>query len=176
MTDKIMTLAKKLKALAERGVGGEKNNAITILENLCKTHGIAMEEIDREGMKHYRITYRRYTKRMLLQIIVHVTGRRKYSQFYHPGNREKNMIEIECTPSEYIEIEAKFKFYSDEYRRQLKTFYHAFIATNNLYTKHTETDGEETELSPEEKEHLERVRQLMLGMSPAPFHTQLPEH
>jgi len=43
---KILDKAKKLKELADRGIGGEKVNAKYMLENYMKKHNIKMEEIE----------------------------------------------------------------------------------------------------------------------------------
>lgn len=42
---KYLELAKKIKALADRGVGGEKINAAAMLELHMTRHGITMENI-----------------------------------------------------------------------------------------------------------------------------------
>jgi len=41
-----MERLKKLKALAERGIGGEKENAGQLLEKLCIKYGISQDDID----------------------------------------------------------------------------------------------------------------------------------
>ncbi len=45
---KIITLAKKLHALAERGVGGEKINAEYKLKELCQKHNISLDDLESE--------------------------------------------------------------------------------------------------------------------------------
>ena len=45
---KYIELAKKLKALADRGIGGEKINAEKMLNALMKKHKISIEDIEGE--------------------------------------------------------------------------------------------------------------------------------
>ena len=47
---KNIDLAKKLKALADRGVDGEKTNAEAMLNSLMKKHNITIEEIEGEEL------------------------------------------------------------------------------------------------------------------------------
>ena len=55
--NKILELAKKIKALAERGKDGEKNAAKERLERLCKKHNISENEISiSEERKNYYIS------------------------------------------------------------------------------------------------------------------------
>lgn len=36
---------RKLAALAERGVGGEAENARRLMERICREHGVSIDEI-----------------------------------------------------------------------------------------------------------------------------------
>lgn len=51
---KILDKAKKLKELADRGVGGEKINAKTILDNFMAKHNISIDEISVHSCKGSR--------------------------------------------------------------------------------------------------------------------------
>ena len=50
---KNIELAKKLKALADKGIGGEKSNAEAMLNNLMKKHNITIEEIEGEKLMDF---------------------------------------------------------------------------------------------------------------------------
>lgn len=48
-------LLKKIKALADSGVGGEKENAQKILAGLMKQYDISEEELSEENIKEFEI-------------------------------------------------------------------------------------------------------------------------
>ena len=51
-------LLKKLKALSDRGVSGEKENATELLKKLMKKYGISEEEIQEDEVKEIYINLR----------------------------------------------------------------------------------------------------------------------
>ena len=51
-------LLKKLKALSDRGVSGEKENATKLLKKLMKKYGISEEEIQKDEVKEIYINLR----------------------------------------------------------------------------------------------------------------------
>jgi len=69
-------LLKKLKALAERGESGERENAAAQLEKLLKKYGISEEELERDAEKRCFFKYSQETeRRLLMQIVYSVTGK-----------------------------------------------------------------------------------------------------
>ena len=60
MTEKEAIL-KKLKALADRGEGGERENAAALLEKLMQKYGISEEELNREREQDYFFSYSQET-------------------------------------------------------------------------------------------------------------------
>lgn len=68
-------LLKKIKALAERGVDGERESAQTLLARLMEQYGISETEIEEERRETAWFPYSQETERRLLnQIIYMVTG------------------------------------------------------------------------------------------------------
>lgn len=52
---------RKLAALAERGVGGEAENARRLMEQICREHGVSIDEIlNVEERKRYRFEIGRH--------------------------------------------------------------------------------------------------------------------
>ena len=65
--NKIIELAKKIKALAEKGKGGERNAAKEKLERICEKYNISPEEISiSEESKDYYIVINDKNERELL--------------------------------------------------------------------------------------------------------------
>ena len=69
-------LLKKIKALADRGVDGERESAQTLLARLMEQYGISETDLEEERRETAWFRYSQGTERRLLnQIIYMVTGR-----------------------------------------------------------------------------------------------------
>lgn len=55
--EKVLKLARKLQALSERGIGGEKVNAENQLEKLMLKHNFCMEDLEQEERINYNKKY-----------------------------------------------------------------------------------------------------------------------
>ncbi|MDD3875409.1 MAG: hypothetical protein PHT69_02195 [Bacteroidales bacterium] len=174
---KIIELAKKLKALADRGEGGEKVNAENKLQQLMMKHGITTEEIEGEQQLDYFFNIKTIRERKLWMQVVALVNReiKKYGEFPSdiieaktlPGN-----YMIICTVAEYIEIQAMFDFYKNLYDQEEEIFYTAFLHTNNLLLPPKE--GEEVaEYSKEERDHMFRAVSMAKNITKATYRKQL---
>lgn len=68
-------LLKKIRALAEHGVGGEAENAEKLLARMMKKYGISEEELDEETRVRHDFTYHGgEEKKILKQVVYKVTG------------------------------------------------------------------------------------------------------
>jgi hypothetical protein len=110
--NKIIELAKKIKALAEKGKGGEKNAAKEKLEKICEKYNISENEISiSEERKNYYIIINDSNERELLInvscMILDVPGFKW---------KEKNKcVCIHLTQIEYDNITSAFEYYRDMY-------------------------------------------------------------
>ncbi len=162
---KAIELAKKLKALADKGVGGEKQNAEQMLQKFLKKHNLTIEEIEGEKVNRYFFKIEKENQKLLHQI-VKITNRNLSLWGEFPKNKMRQLrlsgnYMTECTASEFVEIKSKFDFYSNLYQDELDIFYTAFLHTNNLLVKSSSEDKEE-KTSIEE---LERQRRALLMSS-----------
>lgn len=182
MNDKLLETAKKLKALSDRGVGGEKENAIQMLERFMQKHGITAEMIEgRIVKKHYVYLEPMFEKRFFYQICANVLGgsvsmiHYRYKLTKKQIYKGKDRYGIECTDAEFIEIEAKHEFYFKHFLDELDLFRSAFIQKNKLYQKveNDSDDIEQPELSLEEKQKLFKIVNMMQGMERKVFVKQL---
>lgn len=76
-------LLKKVRALAEHGVGGEAENAEKLLARMMKKYGISEEELDEETRVRHDFTYHGgEEKKILKQVVYKVTGGYTYELVY----------------------------------------------------------------------------------------------
>lgn len=176
---KVLELAKKLKALAEQGVGGEKENAQAMLDALLIKHNITLEQLEEEKRDVFFIKMPEVDFRLFSQIAKNIRydidlrgefTKAKIKKLKLPGN-----FAVICTASEYIELEAKHDFYSKLYKKELSVFFVAFCTANNLLTTPPKLQSYE-DLTPEEKEHYLRIQNMSAKIKREAFHKQLKQH
>lgn len=181
MNDKIIELAKKLKALADRGVGGEKENAIEKLERVMQKHGITIDDINGRLKKDFDFHLRKeITFDFVNQVVASVLGSRKeyghslsvYKYIQKRGFKSYQIERVE--PDLFSEIIIKIDLFWDDYKEQQEIFYEAYIQKNRLYRKPSEKEDEVAEeLTPEEREKLFKMSNMMQGIDRVKFQKRL---
>ena len=147
---------KKLKALAERGVGGERESALKLYHKLLEKYQIDEGEILEERVTLHWFSYKTELEEDLLtQIFYKVTGSPSYHHYTGNYSRRKKRG-CNCTEMEAVEIKMLFDFYRQELQRELEGFLLAFYQGNNIFPDKTarcykEYEGPERELDGEEK-------------------------
>lgn len=134
MDEKTIQRIKKLQALAERGVGGEKTTAQKKLAKLLKDNGInSLDELQKEEYEYTIFSYNgKHEIKLLRQCIYKVMGAKSDRTAYKPyGRRQK--IGIYCTKAQKIEIELEFEFYRNVFYEELSTFMDAFIQAQKIF-------------------------------------------
>ena len=169
---KIQEKLKKIKALAERGVGGEKESAIRLYNELLAKYELSDVEIFEEQIVKRLFRYDNdLDKKLLTQIFYKVTGN---IQFWEKTDKRRRMVGIECTDFELNEIIFYYRFYNDHMKHELDTFIKAFFNINSLFPDSSarcyeqsmnEIKQRETEMSIEELESLEKMFAMQKGMS-----------
>lgn len=165
--NKIITLAKKLHELAKRGVDGEKQNALDMLEKMMHKHGITWDMLDENKRKERVFKMRQEQKKFFIQVVGSVCGAGVSIYSYNANKRriiKRYMVEL--TDMEFIEVQAKFDFYWTKYNEDMELFYSAFIQKNKLYPKPSEDDSDKynTPLTLEEKQRIFKMLQMMDGL------------
>ena len=173
MDEKILNLAKKLQALAERGHGGEKENAELMLEKLALKYNIVLKDLQSVQKQHRIFNFDEkndFHKRFVKQIIASVLGQ---VDFYYAGLIHNNWA-VEVSDVEYIEISEKIEFYWPAYLNDLEIFYTAFIQKNELFLK---MDPDKIpEPSEKEKDKMHKAFKLMNSMTTHVFVKMLNEN
>ena len=157
MDEKLKARIKKLQALAERGVGGEKTTAQKKLSELLAKNNIeSLQELLEDKEKYYLFSYNGKAKEKLLrQCMYKVLGFERWqslSTYRSKGTRQK--IGIYCTAAEKLEIELEFEFYSRVFDEELMDFVAAFISAQDIYPE----DAPEANLEDYTPEELKKIK------------------
>lgn len=151
---KVIEKAKKLLALAEKGVAGEKQTAERFLARFLAKHGLSLDELVDEKIEEHRIKIKGTSlhQNLLHQIIYSVNRNCELFGFSH----SRSQFMIEATKADFIEIELKYQIYSKsldvEYKRMQDEFLEAFIHSNEIYAKEPKpdkADADERHIDPE---------------------------
>lgn len=123
-------LLKKVRALAEHGVGGEAENAEKLLARMMKKYGISEEELDEETRVRHDFTYHGgEEKKILRQVVYKVTGGYAYELVYTASGRKvRTQLGADCTPAE----EDAFAALSQEFERSSRILAEEWAQTSAL--------------------------------------------
>lgn len=153
---------KKIKALAERGVGGEKETAMRMYRELMEKHQIEEAEVLEDLVEIHWFSYSNDLEEDLLtQIFYKVTGSATYRCYTGRCSRRKKRG-CDCTELEAVEIKLLFDFYKEELKQEMEAFMMAFKYGNRLYPDKTarcykEYDGPEQEKTDEERRMMKKA-------------------
>ncbi len=172
---KYIELAKKIKALAEQGVEGEKQNAEKLLKSLMKKHNISIEDLEDEIVERFYFQIPPSKHELEYRVLHQLTGMFKiklYGRFPPKVMKEyrlKGNYMIECSKVVYLEINAKYEFYIARMEKRIDEFFYAFCIKNNLLVD----PGEKVELSDEHKNEYRNAIKLSMGMEKDAFAKQI---
>ena len=144
----------KMKALAERGVGGERDAAERLLREIAAKHGISLDDIGSEVEREHVVNIQYSWQRM---IFIQLLGLMRLDQY---GDRDADKLFLfkrnqcvqargrksrgrtrrrkvayyftVCTDAQWLELEAKYVVLCADYERQIKAFPLAFLMSNKL--------------------------------------------
>lgn len=158
-------LLKKIKTLADNGIGGEKENAQKILDELMLKYNIKEEDIEEETIKEFDIKTPhfycgdRLAVQVFYSIVGHIDERKGFYSYKWQGKKKRY---LKCTSAEFLEYEAKLEFYSYYFKKELKMFYSAFIEANKIFPPREKCNdnNDDYELTEEDYKMLELSRKL----------------
>ena len=152
--DKIIELAQKIKALADRGIGGEKLNAQQQLERIMKKYKLTIEDIEGDKKEFAAFKVNRESCSLFDQVVSTVLG---VDFELYTDKRKRNCTILLVTACEAVQIRIEWEFYSKLYAQELELFYDAFILKNRLYPK----NGTAQNLENLTEEQLEKLRRTI---------------
>lgn len=157
MNDDKVELLKKLKALADRGVCGEKEAARRKLEALMVKYGIAEVDFADDTLSDVEFHYKDAAEKQLLEQVFYKINHER-GIFVYTNSRKK--VEIwRCTAEEAVRAKAEYEFYCDLWRDEVQFFLKAFIQKHRIFR--TGPDAPTREI--DRKERL-RMTAMMAGM------------
>lgn len=148
---------KKLKALAERGCGGEAENAQRLLERLCAANGIDLGQLNDEEKKSlytFNIGCNSVFKTLFAQCYCKVTNSLRMS--YRQETRSK--ISLELTQVDYAELKGLFEWHKANFEKELEALRDAALTA---YCQKHCLFSDKTNDRPLTEADLERLRKAM---------------
>lgn len=82
---------------------------------------------------------------------------------------------MECTPAQYIEIEADFEFYRVALAEEMDIFYSAFLQKNNLFPPPELADTHTDDDDEVDMERIEKIMAMMNGIDHRTRNKALPQ-
>lgn len=168
MSEKKKELLKKLQALAERGVGGEKETAERKLRQLMEKYGIDEMEFAEDKLQEFEFKYKNAQEEQLIrQLFYKMFGSewRSKSYTYRCGKGSKSIRGIECTKAEGIQLQIEYEFYKELWREEMALFWSAFIQKHHIFSMRPEdTGGSDEPMTEERMAELMRMQQMMEAM------------
>lgn len=134
----VLLKVKKIKALAERGIGGEKEAARKLLAVLCAKYGISEEEISEEKKYEYWFRVRTSVLKLFLQVYSSMFGATERYTTELSIFRSKQGKDIMCqfTPAEYIEFSQLWEWHRKNYlverKKMRKLFERGYVQKHKL--------------------------------------------
>ena len=133
--ERLLERLRGVKALAEKGSPGERDNAAALLTALTKKHGITDADLEGAEISIHWIRYKTiYERKLLFQLsYMHLGSGHASGCVGRSSGRKRKEVGIKCTPAQFIEIEADYQFYRKALEEELDVFYSAFIQKNKLF-------------------------------------------
>lgn len=124
---KIKLLMQKVRALADKGEGGEKENAKRKLAELLERYNIKKFEEKASKKRTFKLADFNDCKTIMIHCIIDTNKNAKIE-----GYKAKKEIYCKLTDEQYIDVCQKFNHYFPIFIRQRENFIKAFILKNDL--------------------------------------------
>ena len=169
----IHSTLRKIKSLADgTPFEFEKESALQHLQMLMEKHGISENDLNDEAVTTRKFFYKSKRERsILIQIMEKVFAGKYKTYFYQRRGHTLQIVGVDCTASQKIEVDFLYSFYKALYRKEEKLFFTGFIHKHSLFRP---TNPDEEAGSMDEDEYL-KMLQMMEGMENATPHKQIAE-
>ncbi|MBQ7251462.1 MAG: hypothetical protein IJS32_02545 [Kiritimatiellae bacterium] len=182
--EKIISRLSKMKALADGGVGGERENAARLLEEVAAKYGIELDDIVPDEETLHPIDIPRGWKLDRVNQLLALMRLEKYGStkvldhccivYHHKLRKGRFHVasrSVKCTDTQFVELMSKFTVLSRDFDRQRKALFRAFIDANDLLLPYAPELAPQTD---EERDLCEEARRLALGIQKSALAKQLP--
>ena len=179
--EEILNKIRKVQALAEQGVDGEKESAEKRLAEMMEKYDITWEDLGKEEEIIFWYTAKGKDWKMLINQILGINGIRH--AFVEPNGQDKNTkflrscadrprganVVMICSRVKFIELTTAYEIYQRSFDEHYESFIYAFLFRNNLLG----TGGGDHQTTPEEQRMLERSTMMLSGIEKAQIHKQI---
>lgn len=166
---------RKLLELVRQGVGGEKDNAQSILSKLLKKHGLTLDDLDPEYAEVCECEFKfgnALERKLLLQVIFTVLN--VTTILGREEHKNSKVLCIKATRAQKLEIDLAWSLYREAFTKEQDRLLIAFIHKNHLYGP----DGGESKTSPEpsklSKDDITAIVAMMGAIKETHVHKALP--
>jgi len=129
---KVEAKLRKLLALAERGVGGEKDNARRMLDKLLARHGMTVDDLSDERREiRWFPTGNNYDRLLAAQIMGKVCN--TLTPGIYTSKKRPKQVGVEVTLSEAIEFEIHYDTLRKALTEHFQDAFSAFVQANRLF-------------------------------------------
>lgn len=167
----IRNMLLKVARLAKEGTTeGERQAAANRLKRLMEKYNLTEADLVEKQPRRQRLFEYEHAweRRLLGQIIGYVQGKEHDGTYYYHrrnNNLKTKRVWFETTDAEEKQIRVLYAHYRDAFEVELRRFMSAFIQKNNLGVGQGKSLDEFTQ---EELEELQRMMNLMNGITPTP--------
>ncbi len=151
----IKSKLKKIAALAERGIGGEKENAKRLLETLLTKHGLTIDDIQphvERQKKRCVFKYRTKQEKQLLFQCYYRAANVANLSYYRAG---RNAVGLDLDKLEEAEMRSLYAHFLPLWRKEMQRLEHAFFWKHDLTSHCARDDNEKPDpISPKEYDAL----------------------
>lgn len=161
VTNHYLELAKKLKALADRGIGGEQYNAKKALDELMEKYHISEEDLNDNIESKQDFVIMAEHINLFVRVVTSIIGNR-ITKETSQRRFGKNLWEMEIkitllvTKMEFLEISAQYNFYKALWKEEVENLDIAFAIKHSLWNK--DAKGKDAgELSDEDRRKIMRA-------------------
>lgn len=150
-TERIKEKLRKLLELARQGVGGEKDNAQSILDKLLTKHGLTLDDLDPDVAPVESCEFRfgdKWEYDLLIQVIYLVL--QTQTIFYREERRNSKKFCIKATKARKLEIDLAYNLYREALKKEQQRLFVAFIHKNRIFGPGADKD--DTDVSSKQSE------------------------
>lgn len=160
--DELRARLLKVLRLARQGVGGEKENAETLLTRMLRRHGLTvadLHELEGEPRDLMWLPVADDLEATVLQGLVRALFGRDRETWATAKSRKK--LGINVTKAEAVSIEIAWEVYAKAWEEEQHVLCLAFLTKHRLFDSSPRDEGEQAELSEEELARAHRARAMI---------------
>lgn len=173
--ESIIDKARKILALAERGIEGEALAAKRALENLLAKHGLTLEDLRNEQRTKRKFSVRGQMEVLIFNhCVLNMFGRKSHVwEGHYMYKRDSRHIYAEMTDIEYLDFSPFFAHHLKHFRKEVKKMLDAatgaYVNKHNLFDP-APSDNDNEGTGDVDMEKLMRVMAVMQSMERSSYH------